>query len=63
MLAPYSDGAFVTFNQAQSLGGSVKKGEKGWPVVFWKFPTADEVAAGKRHQGCQQGSEDDFGRG
>lgn len=48
MLAPYADAAFVTFNQAQSLGGSVKKGEKGWPVVFWKFPTAEEVAAGKR---------------
>jgi antirestriction protein ArdC len=28
---------WVTFNQAKSLGGSVRKGEKGTPVVFWKF--------------------------
>lgn len=28
---------WLTFNQARSIGGSVRKGEKGTPVVFWKF--------------------------
>lgn len=28
---------FVTFKQAQELGGNVKKGEKAWPVVFFKM--------------------------
>jgi len=31
-MSPY----WLTFKQAQSLGGSVTKGEKGTPVVFWK---------------------------
>jgi len=28
---------FLTFKQAKGLGGNVKKGEKGIPVIFWKF--------------------------
>ncbi len=28
---------FLTFKQAESLGGKVKKGEKGTLVVFWKW--------------------------
>jgi len=28
---------FLTYNQAKKIGGQVKKGEKGYPVVFWKF--------------------------
>ena len=31
-MSPY----WLTFKQAQSLGGHVNKGEKGTPVVFWK---------------------------
>jgi len=31
-MSPY----WVTFKQAQNLGGHVNKGEKGTPVVFWK---------------------------
>lgn len=31
--APY----FLTFRQAQELGGHVKKGEKGTPVLYWKI--------------------------
>ena len=30
-------GCWLTFNQVQKLGGKVRKGEKGCPVVFWKF--------------------------
>ena len=33
----YSSPWFVTFKQAKERGGSVKKGEKGWPVIFWRF--------------------------
>ena len=28
---------FLTFKQAQALGGSVKKGSHGFPIVFWKI--------------------------
>jgi antirestriction protein ArdC len=37
--APYSAPYWVTFNQAKARGGNVRKGEKGWPLVFWKFIT------------------------
>ena len=33
---------FCTFKQAKSLGGQVRKGEKGYPVVFWKFLKKEE---------------------
>lgn len=33
----YSSPYFLTFKQAQDLGGHVKRGEKGTPVVFWKW--------------------------
>ncbi|MDE6234407.1 MAG: ssDNA-binding domain-containing protein [Muribaculaceae bacterium] len=29
------DGQYLTFNQAKQLGGSVRKGSKSRPVVFW----------------------------
>ena len=34
--APYDSPYFLTFKQCKDLGGSVKKGEKGFLVVFWK---------------------------
>lgn len=37
MCSQYSAPYWLTFKQAQSLGGSIKKGEKGSPVVLWKF--------------------------
>ena len=33
----YSDPRWLTFNQARALGGSVRKGERATPVVFWKW--------------------------
>lgn len=48
LLAPYGSSLYVTYKQATALGGTVKKGEKGWPVVFWKFPTREEQKKGKR---------------
>ena len=31
----YVDPRFLTYKQASSLGAQVKKGEKGWPVIFY----------------------------
>ena len=33
---------FLTFNQVKELGGHVLKGEKGFPVVFWKLQDKEE---------------------
>ncbi len=35
--ASYSSPFWLTFNQVQMLGGQIKKGEKSFPVVFWKM--------------------------
>lgn len=35
--SPYSSPYWMTFNQARQKGGSVNKGEKSTPVVFWKW--------------------------
>lgn len=41
--SPYSSNQWLTFKQAQELGGSVRKGEKGTQIVFWKkLSTAGE---------------------
>lgn len=36
-LAPFTCNRWVTFKQAKSIGGKVRKGQKAWPVVFWRF--------------------------
>ncbi len=36
MTMSYESPHWLTFRQARQLGGSVKKGEKSCPVVFWK---------------------------
>jgi antirestriction protein ArdC len=36
------DPRWLTFKQAQDLGGNVKKGEKSIPVVFWKIIVKEE---------------------
>ena len=33
----YSQNYFLTYKQLKELGGTVKKGEKSCPVVYWKF--------------------------
>ena len=35
--APYASPYWLTFKQATSLGGAVRKGEKGTPIVFWNW--------------------------
>jgi antirestriction protein ArdC len=45
---PYTSPYWCTFKQAQEIGGTIRKGEKGTTVVFWKF--ADE----QRHEDNEQ---------
>lgn len=37
--AGYASPYWLTYNQASKVGAHVRKGEKGLPVVFWKFGT------------------------
>ena len=36
---------WLTYKQAQALGGEVRKGEKGTKIVFWKIFEKDEIQA------------------
>ena len=36
-------GEYITFKQAQAEGGKVRKGAKGFPVVFWKQSAVTET--------------------
>jgi len=38
---------WLTFRQALQLGGTVRKGEKSCPVVFWKQTTIEDKASGE----------------
>jgi antirestriction protein ArdC len=38
----YASPFWLTFRQAQSLGGKVRRGEKACPVVFWKWLKIEE---------------------
>jgi len=38
---------WLTFRQAQELGGSVKRGEKACPVVFWKWLDGQDETTGQ----------------
>jgi antirestriction protein ArdC len=37
----YSSQSWLTFKQARELGGHVRRGETGLPVVYWKFGTRE----------------------
>ena len=43
--APYARPYFLTYKQAAAAGGTVRKGEKGSPVIFWK--TGEYVKTGE----------------
>ncbi len=34
-IQPYADPRWLTFNQVRELGGQIRKGEHGTPVMFW----------------------------
>jgi antirestriction protein ArdC len=43
----YESPFWLTFRQVSQLGGSVRKGEKACPVVFWKQTTVEDKETGK----------------
>jgi antirestriction protein ArdC len=47
--APYSTNGWMTYKQAAEQGAHVRKGEKGWPVVFWKFDRNKDTETGEQH--------------
>lgn len=47
MSMSYESPHWLTFRQAGQLGGSVKKGEKSCPVVFWKQTTVEDNKSGE----------------
>jgi antirestriction protein ArdC len=46
----YTSPFYLTFNQAKALGGQVRKGEKGCPVVFWKVYTKEDQETGEEEK-------------
>lgn len=46
----YESPFFLTFRQAQELGGSVRKGEKACPVVFWKQFEVEDKETGEKEK-------------
>ena len=50
-LAPFETPVFLTYRKAETLGGHVRKGEKGLPVVFWKTFENEETEAEKARRG------------
>jgi antirestriction protein ArdC len=41
----FNSAGWCTYKQAQELGYQVRKGEKSSPVVFWSFPTKEQLIA------------------
>ena len=48
LVGGYGSPFWMTFNQAKNLGGSVRKGQKGNTIVFWRI-SEQEVEAGKAY--------------
>lgn len=46
--ASYSSPCWLTFKQAQQLGGCIRRGEKACPVVFWKWLDNEESSTGEK---------------
>lgn len=44
----YSAPFWLTFKQAQEMGGNVKRGEKACPVVFWKWLDVQDEETGQK---------------
>lgn len=43
----FKSNLWLTFNQAKDMGGYIKKGATGTPVVFWKLFTAEDKDTGE----------------
>ena len=46
-MLPYANPVYLTFKQTKALGGQVRKGEHGYPIVFWKMLEVTEDLAEK----------------
>jgi antirestriction protein ArdC len=46
----YASPYWLTFRQAQQLGGYIKRGERACPVVFWKWLDVDDKATGEKQR-------------
>ena len=54
-LQPVSSSYWVTFKQARALKGSVRKGEKGTPILYWSIAEKEEKEekeTGKKERYC-----------
>lgn len=47
---PFESPHWLTFKQAKKLGGSVRKGEKSTPVIFWKWLMKENAETGKKEK-------------
>ena len=47
-VANYASPFWLTFKQAQKVGGHIKKGEKSTPVVFWKLLEKENPKTGEQ---------------
>ncbi len=45
-LQPFNSNYWVSYKQAKLLGGNVRMGEKGTPVLFWKWHEIEDKAKG-----------------
>ena len=43
----YESPFWLTFRQALQLGGTMRKGEKSCPIVFWKQTTLEDKESGE----------------
>jgi antirestriction protein ArdC len=46
----YTSPFWATFNQVKTAGGSVRKGERGVPVVFWKVYAKEDQETGEEEK-------------
>lgn len=47
----YSDPRFLTYRQASAIGAQVRKGEKGWPVIFYSTAIKKNEETGEVNDG------------
>lgn len=50
-LGAHTSKYWLTYRQAQRLGGHVRRGERATPVVYWQWRTPEELARRRRETG------------
>ena len=58
-MTPYDVPFFCTFNQAKAKGGSIRKGAKSLPVVYWKM-VESKTETVTRHNGTKEPKKNAF---